>query len=130
MMIALQHGHTDACMIYDMRTNTAPYCPLFDIKTHKPIHSYYALVAFNQLYRLGSQIQCECDNNRLYALAASNGKANALMLSNLTGDTQSLSIDGVDLENAGIYELGESGVLAWAPDCKAIKNNTVMLIEW
>lgn len=130
MMIAMQHGHTDACMIYDMRTSTAPYCPLFDIKTNKPIHAYYALVAFNQLYKLGTQIQSECDTERLYALAASNKEQNALLLANLTGKTQALEIDGVELKNVRVYELGESGVLAWAPDCKTIKNNTVMLIEW
>lgn len=117
-------------MIYDMRTSTAPYCPLFDIKTNKPIHAYYALVAFNQLYKLGTQIQSECDTERLYALAASNKEQNALLLANLTGKTQALMIDGVELKNVRVYELGESGVLAWAPDCKTIKNNTVMLIEW
>ena len=130
MMIAMQHGHTDACMIYDMRTNTAPYCPLFDIKTHKPIHAYYSLVAFNQLYKLGYQVQSECDTDRLYALAASDGKCNAILLANLTEKTQSLTIDGVDLKDARFYILGENGALAWAPHAENIENNTVMLIEF
>ncbi len=129
MMIALQHGHTDACMIYDMRTNTAPYCPLFDIKTHKPIHAYYALVAFNRLYRLGSQIESTCDEKRLYTLAASNGNHHAIMLANLTGRSQPLAIEGVDLSEAHIYELGECCKLAWTPNASTIANNTVLLIE-
>ena len=130
MMIALQHGHTDACMIYDMRTNTAPYCPLFDIKTHKPIHAYYALAAFNQLYKLENQVETVCDDARLYALAASNGKKHALMLANLTGRRQALTLDGVELADAHIYELADAGKLAWVPHAKVIENNAVMLIEW
>ena len=129
MMIALQHGYTDACMIYDMRTNTSPYCPLFDIKTHKPIHAYYSLVAFNQLYKLGKQIETKCDVDRLYVLAASDGKRHALMLANLTGKTQPLCIDGINLENARFYTIGEPGTLAWAPNADAIENNAVVLIE-
>lgn len=129
MMIALQHGYTDACMIYDMRTNTSPYCPLFDIKTHKPIHAYYSLVAFNQLYKLGKQIETKCDVDKLYVLAASDGKRHALMLANLTGKTQPLCIDGIDLENARFYTIGEHGTLAWAPNANAIENNAVVLIE-
>ena len=130
MIIAMQHGHADICCIYDMRTNTAPYCPLFDIKTHKPIHAYYSLVAFNQLYKLGTQVKTECDNKRMYALAASNGKRHSLMLSNLTGENQELTISGIDAENARYYVLDQDRLLSWAPDAKTIDNNTVMLIEW
>ena len=130
MMIALQHGHTDAAMIYDMRTNTAPYCPLFDIRTHKPIHAYYSLVAFNALYKLGRQVACASDNTELYALAASNGKKHALLLSNLTGREEPLSFEGVDLKDARVYSLGEPGVLAWAPGAERIEKNEVLLIEW
>ena len=130
MMIALQHGYTDACMIYDMRTNTAPYCPLFDIITHKPIHSYYAMVAFNQLYKLGSQVESKCDVDRLYVLAATNGKKHAILLSNLTGVVQPLTINGTEIKDAHIFKLGESGTLAWAPNADRIENNTVMLIEY
>ena len=129
MMIALQHGYTDACMIYDMRTNNAPYCPLFDIKTHKPIHAYYALVAFNQLYKLGKQIETKCDTDRLYTLAASNKNRTSIMFANLTGESQTLCIEGIDLDNARFYVLGESGTLAWAPNADVIENNTVVLIE-
>ena len=130
MMIALQHGHTDAAMIYDMRTNTAPYCPLFDIRTHKPIHAYYSLVTFNALYKLGRQVESASDREELYALAASNGKKHALLLSNLTGREEPLSLEGVDLKDARVYSLGEPGGLAWAPGAERIEKNEVLLIEW
>ena len=128
MMIALQNGYTDAMMIYDMRTSTAPYCPLFDIKTNKPIHAYYALAAFNELYKLGTEVECSSGLDRLYALAASNGKKHALLLSNLTGRSEELSFEGVNLGDSCVYELGDSGKLAWAPNAGRIEQNGVMLI--
>ena len=130
MLIALQRGHTDLSCIYDMRTNTAPYCPLFDIRTHKPIHAYYSMVAFNSLYKLGMQIEAECDNGRFYVLAASDGKRNALMLSNLTEARQELNIEGVDLSDARFYVLDNDRLLSWAPNANTVENNTVMLVEW
>ena len=132
MMLALQNGNTDVCCIYDMRSNTAPYCPLFDIKTGKPIHGYYALAAFNRLYRLGDQVELECDDPRMYAVAASDGKRGAVLISNLTGKAQNLSIawDGVDLSEAHYYVLDQERLLSWAPNANVLGKNAVMLIEW
>ena len=130
MMLALQNGHADICCIYDMRTNNAPYCPLFDIKTHKPIHGYYTMVAFNQLYKLGTQVSHECDNDRVYAVAASNGKRSCLMLSNLTGEAQELNIEGVDLTDARWYILDQERLLSWSAPVKTMANNDVVLVEF
>jgi hypothetical protein len=88
------------------------------------------MVAFNQLYKLGTQVETVCDNKRMYAVAASNGKHYALMLSNLTGDKQELSISGIDTEKARYYVIDQDRLLSWAPNANTIDNNTVMLIEW
>ena len=130
MIIALQQGHTDIACIYDMRTNTAPYCPLFDIKTHKPIHAYYALVAFNLLYKLGWQVECIADTEGVYALCASNGKQSAMMLTNLTGTEQALSIEGVDLTDARWHVLDQERLLSWSPTVKTLSPNDTVLVEW
>jgi hypothetical protein len=132
MMIALQRGHTDLCCIYDMRSNTAPYCPLFDIKTQKPIQGYYALAAFNRLYRLGHQVECVGDTPKMYAVAASDGKRGAVLISNLTGAAQRLAVyaDGVDFAEARYYVIDNERLLSWAPHGCVIGANTVMLIEW
>ena len=130
MMLGLQHGHTDLCCIYDMRASNAPYCPLFDIRNHKPIHGYYALAAFNRLYRLGTQVETVSENDRLYAVAASNGTHHAIMLSNLTGETLELTLDGVDLSNARFYVLDQERLLSWAPHANLLNPNDVYLIEW
>ena len=130
MIIAMQHGYADACMIYDMKNTNVPFCPLFDVRTKRPIHAYYSLVAFNRLYRLTWQVRSECDNDGLYVLCASDGKKNALLIANISGEKQELCIEGADLTDAYIYEIGEAGALAWAPDHGTIENNRVMLIEW
>lgn len=129
-MIAMQNGHPAVMCIYDMRTNTAPYCPLFDIRTHKPIHTYYALVAFNALYKLGTQVETVCDTEDLYVLAASDGKKNALLISNQTGEAKPLQIEGVDLTDARFYVLDEERLLSWAPNANMLQHNEVVLIEW
>lgn len=129
-MMGLQHGHTDVCCIYDMRTNTSPYCPLFDICDHKPIHGYYALVAFNKLYQLKNQVETVSDTKKVYALAASNGKRHAMMICNLSGKTQPLKLEGVELTDARFYVLDQQRLLSWAPNANEIENNAVVLVEW
>ena len=130
MMIAMQHGHVDLCCIYDMRISDAPYCPLFNPITCKPIHGYYAMVAFNTLYQLGSQAETVCDTDELYALAASDGRCHAMMVSNLTGAWQELHIEGADLTGARYHVIDNERLLSWAPNAKWIAPNSVVLIEW
>jgi hypothetical protein len=130
VMLALQHGNTDICCIYDMRTNNAPYCPLFDIRTHKPIHAYYCMVAFNTLYKLKNQVQTEVDKNGLYVVCASNGKNHAMMISNLTGERVDLEFEGVDLSEARWHVIDNERLLSWSPQIKRLETNDVVLIEW
>ena len=129
-MIAMQHGNEDVCCIYDMRIDTAPYCPLFDIKTHKPIHAYYSLVAFNILYNLGTQVKTECDKERLYTLAASDGERHAAIIVNLTGEKQALTLDGINENTAHYSVIDDERLLSWCPNAREIENDTVILIEW
>ena len=131
MMIAMQHGYTDLCCIYDMRISNAPYCPLFNPITSKPIHGYYSLVAFNTLYQLGTQAATTCDTEALYVLAATDGNRHAMMISNLTGAWQELNIEGVDLNGTRFHIIDNERLLSWAPgNTKWLNNNSVLLIEW
>ena len=88
------------------------------------------MVAFNTLYRLGNQVELTVDTEDLYAVAASDGKYHALMVSNLTGSVQSLTLEGVDLAHAHISIIDDRHLLSWAPNANTIEKNTVMLIEW
>lgn len=130
MMISMQKGNPAVCCIYDMRTANAPYCPLFNPITHKPVQGYYSLVAFNTLYRLGTQVAVSTDHEKLYALAASDGTRHALLLSNLTDETQTLDFSGIDLSRARFHAIDNERLLSWSPAVSVIEKNTVLLIEW
>ena len=43
--------------------------------------------AFGKLYALGTQIACSCDNNDMYATAATNGEETSVLLTNLGEQT-------------------------------------------
>ena len=93
-------------------------------------------MAFNTLYRLGTQVVCESDTEGVYALAASNGKKHAMMLSNLSGKRQPLSFEGVDFTGARFYAIDNERLLSWAPricaanGACALEPNDVYLVEW
>jgi hypothetical protein len=116
-----------------MRTNTAPYCPLFNPITHKPIHGYYSLAAFNMLYQLGMQVKTDCDTEDLYVLAATDGTHNAMVISNLTGKAQPLAIEGADLSR---YRLVIASGYNAAEECdlsnydRFVRGGGTLLIGW
>ena len=131
MMIGMQDKCPSILCIYDMRFGGATtYAPLFDFRTSTPTGTYYSMVAFNHLYQLGTQVAVENDTEGLYALAATNGKKHALLISNLTGTTQELALEGVDLTDAHIYVIDQQRLMSWAPNADRIDNNAVLLIEW
>lgn len=130
-MIAMQKGHTDLCCIYDMRASNGKYTPLFSTEEgHEPRTAYYSMVAFNQLYKLGEEIEVLSDTEELYALGASDGERCALLLSNLSGEDRELTIEGAELSAARFYVINQGKLLAWAPNANKIRNNEVLLIEW
>jgi hypothetical protein len=53
-----------------------------------------------------------------------------MMLSNLTGDTQDLCIEGADLSRARWYVLDQERLLSWSPAVKSLAPNDVVLVEW
>ncbi len=130
VMISLQKGYTDMLMLYDSRLNSGMYCAFFDPMTGTPFHAYYALAAFNSLYKLGTQVEAECDTEGLYVLAASNGEKHAILISNLTDSEQALDFEGVDLSGARWSLIDNTRLLSWSPTLKKIGKNNVILIEF
>jgi len=130
MMLAMQDAPLDVLMIYDARLCGSVYAALFDPYTCKPFHAYYALAAFNRLYRLGTEITCTCDREDVYAAAASDGKHGALMISNLSGASVPLEIGGADLTDARWYVLDQPRLLSWSTPVRTLENNQVVLVEW
>ena len=55
---------------------------------------------------------------------------NAIMISNLTGQKQTLEILGADLSDVRWYIIDDQRLLSWAPELKSIPNNSVVLVEF
>ena len=132
MMLALQNGHTDMLMYYDAKYTASTYGGFFAPLTAEPTATYYAFVAFSKLYKLGTQVEVaiDCESKEFYSVGATDGKKNALMIVNRTGETQELKIEGVDLADARYYILDKTHLLSMAFDADSIPNDTAMLIEW
>ena len=129
MMLAMQKKSAVALMcIYDMRIS-GEYAPLFDMH-RRPTYAWHALASFNRLYRLGTEFEAVSDTKGLYAVAAKRGDNHALMISNLTGGTLELSIEGADLSGASINLMDETQLMSPCTRYNRLPANGVLLIEW
>ena len=82
MMLAMQNSPLDSAMFYDARYGTSIYGSLFNPLTAQPFPAYYGFLAFNELYRLGTQAEVCCDDEGVYALAACRGTEGCIVLTN------------------------------------------------
>jgi hypothetical protein len=130
MMLGMQNTDVDMCMFYDARLQGSVYAGLFHPMTSTPTQAYYALVAFNELYKLGKQTALSCDTDGLYAVSATDGVKNAIVISNISGRPQELNIEGVDLSDARYHVIDDQRLLSWSPEVNVINNDTVVLIEY
>ena len=132
MMLAMQNKKcVDLMCIYDMRSS-GTYSALFDSMKDIPTYGYYAMAAFNELYRLGTQVELSCDTPGIYAVAATDrdGGKHAVMVSNLTGHEQSLTFSGIGLTGAKYWIMDENRLMSWAANAGRLPKNGVALIEF
>ena len=63
----------------------------------EPLHGFYAMKSFGDLYRLENQVKTEGTDKEIYILGASNGTESALMLScrDYEGEVE-ISVKGLD----------------------------------
>ena len=94
-MLAMQNTSTDMLCYYDARYGgeNSTYGGFFNPLTREPSCTYYSFVAFGKLYALGKQAECISDTDGIYAVAATNGEKKALMIANITGEDQALTIN-------------------------------------
>ena len=71
------------------------YSPLFNPITHQPRRGYYALKAFNELYKRGKALKVTGLPKGVYGVGAKGKKDTALMLVNCSGKTQKIGLDKV-----------------------------------
>lgn len=129
MIVGMQKTPLDMLMLYDAKFSPGTYCALFEPYTQKPYQAYYVIAAFNFLYQIGTEVETVCNDEGIYAVAASNGDKTAIMIVNNSGKDTQLEIDGVDLSNARYYAIDKLRLLSWSPAVKTIEKNTTILIE-
>lgn len=83
MMSTMQEKPVDMLMYYDARyVNVSSYAGFYDVNTFEPSNVYYTFKAFGHLYDLGDQVIAVSDNEKIMVTAATNGKENAVMITN------------------------------------------------
>ena len=90
MMIAQQEEETAILCYYDARLKLSSYGGLFNCQTKKAVSTYYSFMAWNELYRLGTQVPCKVEGEGLYAVAAKekNGDKKAILIANVGEDRE------------------------------------------
>ena len=96
----------DMLMYYDVRPCTMN--GVYDFYTLRPIKGYYVLKCFSNLYKLSNETECVCDDENIYACAASDGDKCAVMLVNYSSDLNAVQkkvkLDfGKDLSSFAMY---------------------------
>ena len=93
MMLAMQNSPLDSAMFYDARYGTSIYGSLFNPLTAEPFPAYYGFLAFNELYRRGTQAEVVCGDKNVYALSAYEGADGYLVIANTNADAVPLKLE-------------------------------------
>lgn len=138
-LLVMQDEDIDAAMYYDAEVRRISFCGLFNEYTAKPEKPYYALLAFNELKKLGNQTETDALNeNGYYAAAASNGNESAVMLVNYDREDTVIKLStGCKDKIVSIYLLDETHNLEIISSCKTLDGiielelgkNSVVLIK-
>ena len=100
MLLLLQNKPVDMLCYYDTRMLTSTYQGMFDGMTGGVRCLYYVFYAFGYMYKLGKQAECICDENGVYAVAATDGDKKAIEITNISEEDKEISInleDGFEL---------------------------------
>ena len=108
VMLKCQNEPVDMLMYYDARPTG--FNGIFSMYVaNKTLKGYESIVQFSELYKLGAQVECVCEDESLGAVAASDGKSGALMLSYYTDDdsektvkTLEISLSGLDVKKLSV----------------------------
>ena len=94
-MCVFQQSRNDIATYYDSQP-TNLFCGIFD-RYGVPSKSFYAFCAFNELYKTGSSVKVENDNEGLYCIAAADEDRVCILLSRYMSNS-----DRVRIELSGI----------------------------
>jgi len=129
MMLSFQNTPLDSAMFYDARFGTSIYGSMFNPLTAEPFTAYYAFKAYNELYKLGEQVEVTLDNENLYGVCAKNGERACLLIANPTEEDVSLEISA-DGKIGECYITAEGMTEKKTPLPKFLPKNSFLLINF
>ncbi len=111
VMLACQNAPVDMLMYYDARP--CAFNGLWAPYTFERLKCYYVFVAFNALYKLGTNVKVSADGENLYIAAAKNDAEAAIVVTHFDDDDSSggkeftLDIVGYEGKTAEYYLLDD-----------------------
>lgn len=106
MMCALQNTPTDMCMYYNLRLYST-FCGLFNPLNRDVFPAYYAFYYFGKLLALENQIECICDYEDIYALAAKKNDNIGIIIVNNKNESIDVNLLGANLSGAECFSTDE-----------------------
>ncbi|MBR6371564.1 MAG: hypothetical protein IKS20_00135 [Victivallales bacterium] len=123
-LLIMQDSPLNDAELYDGRCGMGAYSPLFNPITHQPRRGYYALKAFNELYKRGKALKVTGLPKGVYGVGAKGKKDIALMLSNCSGKAQKIGLDNIK----SCLLLDATHNLEEVPVPDVIEDNAVMVL--
>ena len=126
MMCAMQNTKTDVLCYYDAGMDPSFYRGMFNPLTHEPLPLYYSFVAFNELYKLGTQIESEGASDGVWTLAAKGEEGIAAVVTNTTDRDIAIEtnlnekMEAYVIEEGRIYERSEINPQSFALNAGSI----------
>lgn len=110
MLLGQHKNGVDMLMYYDARP--CVFCGLFNFYTMFPQKPYYAIRMFSELYQSGNEAECICDENNIYACAATDDNGKTVLMFTYYSDEDNLAdkevyVSGFD-GNEKVYLVDES----------------------
>lgn len=106
-ILSMQNLPVDTAMFYDARLGVSQYGSMFNPLTREPFLAYYGFKAFNELYKLGTQVELTVDSEDLYAVAARCENEGCIVIANPTDEDVALEFsDALNVVECYITEEG------------------------
>ncbi len=125
VMLACQNAPLDMLMYYDARP--CGFNGIWHSYTFERFKTYYIFYAFNELYKLGTNVTVKSNEEDVYVAAAKDGNGNAAIMMSyfVENDTDTaesktvkLALEGIEgMTKAEIYTLDENNDLALTSTC-------------
>ncbi len=110
-LIAMQHNGVNVGCYYDAQPSMC-YCGIFSLETRKPTKAFYSLKAWNELYKLGTEVESSSGSSDIRVCAAKNENEAGILVSCFGNTEKNLRINtcglGFEKTKATVYAIDKT----------------------